>query len=110
MNANLFGLMLTAAGTLDKVTSPIIDFINVLLPVLLGLVVAVGSLYCIVLGIKYAKAGEPQEHEKAKKALINAIVGFVLIFVLIVVLNILSPIMQDWMREAIKNGTQATGG
>ncbi|MBR5867896.1 MAG: hypothetical protein IKZ21_00505, partial [Clostridia bacterium] len=47
--------------------------------------------------VKYAKAEEPQEREKAKGALKGAVVGFVLIFVLILALNILMPNMIDWV-------------
>lgn len=75
-------------GELENVVKPIKDIINVLIPVLLGLVVSVGLIYCIILGVKYAKAQDPQEHEKAKSALINAIVGFVLIFVLLAILTL----------------------
>ena len=45
---------------------------------------------------KYAKADDQQEHEKAKKGLVNAIVGFVLIFVLLIMLNIGTNVLTDW--------------
>jgi hypothetical protein len=63
---------------------------------MLSVVGAVGALWCILLGVKYAKADDPQEHEKAKKGLINAIVGFVLIFVLLIMLNIGAKVLTDW--------------
>ena len=66
---------------------------------LLAIVGAAGALYCVVLGVKYAKAEEPQEREKAKGALKNAIIGFVLIFVLILALNLLMPIMINWVNQ-----------
>ena len=37
-----------------------------------------------------------EEAEKAKKGLINAIVGFVLIFVLLIMLNIGTSVLTDW--------------
>ena len=49
--------------------------------------------------MKFAKAGEPQEREKAKNALKNAIIGFVLIFVLILALNIMMPQMVQWVNN-----------
>ena len=64
----------------------------------LAMVGALGALYCIVLGVKYAKAEEPQEREKAKGALKNAVIGFVLIFVLILALNLLMPVMINWVN------------
>ena len=69
---------------LQSIIQPVLDLCNSLVPVMLLVVGAVGALWCILLGVKYAKADDPQEHEKAKKGLINAIVGFVLIFVLLV--------------------------
>ena len=56
------------------------------------------ALYCVVLGVKFAKAEEPQEREKTKGALKNAIIGFVLIFVLIPGLNIMMPQMIKWVN------------
>lgn len=37
---------------------------------------AIGAVYCILLGVKFAKAEEPQEHEKAKNHMKNAIIGY----------------------------------
>ena len=82
-----------------NVAQPIIDLLNQIMGPLLGIVGAVGALYCVILGVKFAKAEEPQEREKAKGALKNAIIGFVLIFVLILVLNRLMPTMTDWVNS-----------
>lgn len=82
-----------------NVAQPIIDLLNQIMGPLLGIVGAVGALYCVILGVKFAKAEEPQEREKAKGALRNAIIGFVLIFVLILVLNRLMPVMSEWVNQ-----------
>ena len=81
------------------VVSPIVNLINQIAGPMLALVAAVGVLYCIMLGVKFAKAEEPQEQEKAKGALKNAIIGFVLIFVLILGLNLLTPTMVQWVNK-----------
>ena len=102
----------------DAVMAPVIGLIQSLMGPLLGLVGAVGSLYCIVLGVKFAKAEEPQEREKAKGALKNAILGFVLIFVLMLGLNILMPRMINWVAKnsdsqgttVVNNSTTITQG
>ena len=83
----------------QKVADPIIDLINTLINPLLGIVGALGAVYCIILGVKFAKAEEPQDREKAKGALKNAIIGFVLIFVLLMALKILLPEMMNWARN-----------
>ena len=81
---------------LNAIVQPVLQLCQYLVPILLAVVGAVGSLWCILLGVKYAKADDPQEHEKAKKGLINAIVGFVLIFVLLIMLNIGTRVFTDW--------------
>ena len=83
----------------DDVTKPIVELINSLLSPVLAIVGAVGTLYCVVLGVKYAKAEEPQDREKAKGHLKSAIIGFVLIFVLMLALKLGMPILQDWVAD-----------
>lgn len=106
MNTTLLGTMLlsTAAentGAIDVtgVTTPIIGLINSFAGPLIGIVAALGIIYCILLGVKLAKAEEPQDREKAKGALKNAIIGFILIFVLIVVLVRFVPVMTEWVSN-----------
>ena len=84
---------------INKIINPIIEICEVLVPVLLSVVSALGALYCILLGIKYAKADDPQEHEKAKNGLKNAIVGFVLIFVLLIMLKVGINIFSEWLAS-----------
>ena len=84
----------------SQVAAPIIDLINSLLGPLLGIVGAAGAIYSVVLGVKFAKAEEQQDREKAKQALKNAIIGFVLIFVLLLALKLLLPTMINWANNA----------
>ncbi len=78
------------------IVSPIVDLINSLLKPIMAIVGAVGSLYCVMLGVRYAKAEEPQDREKAKAHLKSAIIGFLLIFILIALLNMLMEPMMKW--------------
>lgn len=84
------------------VSDPIISLLDMALTPALGIVGALGAIYCILLGAKLAKAEEPQDREKAKNALKNAIIGFLLIFILIVALKLGMGAMQQWMNGAIK--------
>lgn len=90
---------LAAESTFAGVVGPVVDLLKSLLTPVLAIVGALGTLYCVLLGVKYAKASEPQEREKAKESLKNAIIGFVLIFVLILVLDLATPIMIQWVNE-----------
>lgn len=94
-----------ATTDFSTVTNPIVDLINSILTPVLVIVGAVGMLYCIILGVKFAKAEEPQEHEKAKNHLKNAIIGYVLIFILMVVLKVGTGILIDWVNSNTGTGT-----
>ena len=83
----------------ESIASPIVQLIYNLLTPLLAIVGAAGTISCVILGVKYARAEEPQDREKAKGALKNAIIGFVLIFVLIFTIQKLMPIMVQWANQ-----------
>lgn len=83
----------------EQIAQPIIDVCSVVIPVLLAIVGSVGAIWCIILGVKLAKADDPQEHEKAKKGLKNAIIGFVLIFVLLICLRIALAVFVNWYQN-----------
>ena len=85
----------------SPVIAPILEVLNAILWPAIALVGAIGTIYCIVLGVKLAKSDEQNSREKAKKDLVGAIVGFVAIFVLIVSLKIALPILQDWVQSQI---------
>lgn len=93
--------ILLASNPFEEMLTPVVNLLNMAINPILTLVGAIGAIYCIFLGIKLAKAEEPQDREKAKGALKNAIIGFVLIFVLMLALKLGLPAMQKWM---------ATGG
>ena len=65
------------------IIAPVLEVLNALLWPCIAIVGAVGTIYCIFLGIKIAKSDEQNSREKAKKDLIGAIVGFLIIFILI---------------------------
>lgn len=111
----LFGLMNTAlllsgsnVNPFETAAAPVIDLIKKAAGPAIGIVAALGVIYCIFLGVKLAKAEEQQDREKAKGALKNAIVGFLLIFVLIVVLMTGLPAMLEWMNGAAKTSIEVT--
>ena len=101
--ALLLPLLLAApasAADFASVVKPIVSLLNTLIGPLLAVVGAVGTLYCVLLGVKFAKAEEPQDREKAKTHLKNAIIGLVLIFVLIVLLTLAMPVLTDWVKDS----------
>ncbi len=93
---------LLAAVDFAPVIAPILEVLNALLWPAIAIVGAVGTIYCIVLGVKLANSDEQNSREKAKKDIIGAIIGFVAIFVLIVALKVSLPILQNWVQSQIK--------
>lgn len=66
--------------------SPIYEFLDAFGPVLISMLIGVGALYCIILGVQYAKAEKGEEREVAKKKAVNAAIGFGVIIILVVLL------------------------
>lgn len=97
LSVSCFAVNTEANATINDLANPVISLINSLMAPLLAIVGALGALYCVILGVKYAKAEEPQDREKAKQHLKNAIIGFVLIFVLLLALKILMPVLSNWV-------------
>lgn len=95
-------LMLLSNGIdvdFSKASDPIVKLINSILGPMIAIVGALGAVWCVLLGVKLAKADEPQEREKAKMALKNAIIGYVLIFVLVVLLRLTIDPLTTWMKS-----------
>ena len=83
---------------LNQIVKPLLEVLGIVVPVLLSVVGALGAIWVIFLGVKYAKAEEPQEREKARNSLKNAIIGFVLIFVLLVALQVGLIVFNNWYK------------
>ncbi|MBR4998739.1 MAG: hypothetical protein IKY10_02550 [Clostridia bacterium] len=69
----------TGAEWLNKLLTAVVNIIN---PILI-LVAVAGTVYAIVVGVKFVKADSKDEREEAKQKLISVIVGIVVTFVLI---------------------------
>ena len=91
-------MLLTETDPFKSAAGPIVELINSATGPILAIVVALGAIYSIFLGVKLAKAEEPQDKMKAKGQLKNAIIGFILIFVLIVVLRVATGPMLNWVN------------
>ena len=104
MYTNLLMLLANDTDPLKAAAGPIVALINNATGPILAIVVALGSIYSIFLGVKLAKAEEPQDKMKAKGQLKNAIIGFILIFVLIVVLRVATGPMMNWVNSQGNQG------
>ena len=98
LETTMFTMILNNTDPFRTAAEPIVSLINSATGPVLAIVVALGAIYSIFLGVKLAKAEEPQDKMKAKGQLKNAIIGFVLIFVLIVVLRVATGPMLNWVN------------
>ena len=92
-------IILLESNPFETAAKPVTDLIEMALNPLLGLVFAIGAIYCVLLGGKLAKAEEPQDREKAKMALKNGLIGFVLIFCLLAALKVGGPAFKTWYQN-----------
>ena len=65
-----------------------IGIVNVILPIVIGVILVLGLFYGISLAIKYAKAEEDEDKKKAKSSLINVVVGCLIAIVFVAVVEI----------------------
>lgn len=56
-------------GTFEKV-------VGIVLPLIFSIVTLIGVVYCIVLGVSFAKQESTEKREEAKKRLTGAVIGF----------------------------------
>ncbi len=69
-----------------SIFEPIIEVLNMMIVPLLILVGTAGSIYAIILGVKYSRAESSDAREEAKKRLINAVIGIIAMLALMALL------------------------
>ncbi len=86
------------AGQITKDTATaIINYVNIVVSALLGIVGAIAIVYAVLVGIKMARANNAEEREEAKKKVIYTVAGIAVTIALIVVINIISNKLPDWI-------------
>ena len=83
----------------NATTGPIYDFLDTFGPVLIALLLAVGVIYCIVLGVQYAKAEKGEERDTAKKKAVNAAISFGVIIILLVLLYSFRGVLNEMLSD-----------
>ena len=86
-----------------------IGIVNVILPILIGVILVLGLFYGISLAIKYAKAEEDEDKKKAKSSLINVVVGCLIAIVFVAVVEIVlngNYIKSLFTKNGIKDSIQ----
>lgn len=84
VNASVSSVSKTAYDTF-------IGIVNIILPIVIGVVLVLALFYGIQLAIKYAKAEEDEDKKKAKGSLINVVVGcLIAILFLVIIMAVLN--------------------
>ena len=84
----------------------LVRLIDQFLPVAMILLGLVGSIYAIVVGVRYAKSENEEQRNEAKKKLINAAIGILIGLVIMITMWVFlknSSAIATWL-------TDATGG
>jgi Na+-translocating ferredoxin:NAD+ oxidoreductase RnfA subunit len=92
-------MLVADANPFQTMADPIIKLLEKALTPALSIFSALAAVYCVILGAKLAKAEEPQERERAKNALKNAVIGFLMIFILLAVLKVGMTAMKSWYES-----------
>ena len=76
------------SGVATSTYNTFIGIVNIILPLVIGVVLVLGLFYGITLAIKFAKAEEDEEKKKAKGSLINVVVGCLIAIVFVTVVQV----------------------
>lgn len=80
----------------------LVKIIDQFLPVAIILVGMVGAIYCIVMGVKYAKSESSEEKDAVKKKLINAAIGIVIGLIIMIALTVFlknATAVKEWIES-----------
>ena len=92
---NLIGLLGDAEAAID----PLYQAVTTIGPYAIGVVLALGLIYAIILGVKFSKATSNDEAKAAQKQLINAIIGVVAVVVLLSILYAIREPLIAWANS-----------
>jgi len=84
---------------MEKILLNLMDVISKVMPAATAIIGALGLLYAIILGSKYATAGNPEELQKVKQQIKNAILGIFLLFILYwAMYPFIIQVMLPWVK------------
>lgn len=83
-------------GDAEAAVDPLYQAIDTIGPYAIGVVLALGLIYSVILGVKISKAESNDEVAAAKKQLVNAIIGFVTVVILLSILYAIREPLVAW--------------
>ena len=94
-------------NTATSTYNTFIGIVNIILPIVMGVVLVLGLFYGITLAIKFAKAEEDEEKKKAKGSLINVVVGCLIAIIFVAVVQV---VLNSGYIEDLFGGNKITSG
>ena len=85
----------------------VINYINSILAALIGVAVAIGIVYAIVVGARMARANNAEQREEAKKKVVYTVIGIAVAVALMLVLLVLRDKIPAWI--GLKQITDGAG-
>lgn len=85
------------ATTTSEIGSAVIGYLNLVLSIVLGVASAAASVYAIVVGVRLAKANNPEERIEAKKKVIYTLAGVMIAIALIIIINAINANVGKWI-------------
>jgi hypothetical protein len=76
----------------NKILEMFQKIMKVAMPIVLGVVVALGVFFALKLGLAYAKTEKTDEREEAKKRLVGAVIGFAI--------GIVAAALMWWLSQS----------
>lgn len=64
------------SGLTETLSTTFTDVMKIVMPIIFGVVTAMGVFFAVKLGIAYAQTETTEKREEAKKRLVGAVVGF----------------------------------
>lgn len=75
----------------------VVNYINSILAGIIGVAIAIGVVYAIVVGAKMARANNAEQREEAKKKVIYTVVGIAIAVALMIILLVLKDQIPSWL-------------
>ena len=92
------------AGVTNSVLKSVIGYVNSILAAIIGVAVAIATVYAIVVGVRMAKANNAEEREEAKKKVIYTVLGIAVAVALMLILVILKDKIPQWVGAEDSSG------
>lgn len=91
-------ISLLASNSASNAVDPLYNAISLIGPYAMSVVLALGLIYGVIVGVRFAKAEKSEDRAALQKVLVNGVIGFVAVFILILILYAIREPLTRWMN------------